>query len=183
MWRSEGTDCHAHFLPFLGESEKVGGKTSAMVTPAFVSDSSILSGVNGVFNSVLVRGNAVGDVAFYGQGAGKMATASAVVADIIDCAQHIGRNKGISWDKAVDGSLVDYNEVETALYVRATGCKECALSKVRELFGDIKVLSRENAPEDEFAFVTSADKEGTLRAKLGEIKNINVLSTIRVVNY
>ena len=154
-----------------------------MVSPAFVSNSSILSGVNGVFNSVLVRGNAVGDVAFYGQGAGKMATASAVVGDMIDCAQHIGRNKGISWDKAVDGSLIDHNEVKTALYVRATGCKECALSKAGELFGSISVLSRENAPEDEFAFVTSEDKEGTLRAKLGEIKNINVLSTIRVVNY
>lgn len=112
-----------------------------------------------------------------------MATASAVVGDIIDCAQHIGRNKGISWDKAVDGSLIDHNEVKTALYVRATGCKECALSKAGELFGSISVLSRENAPEDEFAFVTSEDREGTLRAKLGEIKNINVLSTIRVVNY
>ena len=112
-----------------------------------------------------------------------MATASAVVADMIDCAQHIGRNKGTSWDKAVDGSLVDCNEVETALYVRATGCKECALGKAKELFGDIKVLSRENAPEDEFAFVTPEDKEGTLRAKLGEMENIDVLSTIRVVNY
>ena len=170
-------------IKLLGRAKKIGDKTSAMVSPAFVSDSSILSGVNGVFNSVLIRGNAVGDVAFYGRGAGKMATASAVVADMIDCAQHIGRNKGISWDKAVDGSLVDCNEVETALYVRATGCKECALGKAKELFGDIKVLSRENAPEDEFAFVTPEDKEGTLRAKLGEMKNINVLSTIRVVNY
>ena len=170
-------------IKLLGRAKKIGDKTSAMVSPAFVSDSSILSGVNGVFNSVLIRGNAVGDVAFYGQGAGKMATASAVVADMIDCAQHIGRNKGISWDKAVDGSLVDCNEVETALYVRATGCKECALGKAKELFGDIKVLSRENAPEDEFAFVTPEDKEGTLRAKLGEMENINVLSTIRVVNY
>ena len=170
-------------IKLLGRAKKIGDKTSAMVSPAFVSDSSILSGVNGVFNSVLIRGNAVGDVAFYGRGAGKMATASAVVADMIDCAQHIGRNKGISWDKAVDGSLVDCSEVETALYVRATGCKECALGKAKELFGDIKVLSRENAPEDEFAFVTPEDKEGTLRAKLGEMKNINVLSTIRVVNY
>ena len=170
-------------IKLLGRAKKVDGKTSAMVSPAFVSNSSILSGVNGVFNSVLVRGNAVGDVAFYGQGAGKMATASAVVGDMIDCAQHIGRNKGISWDKAVDGSLIDHNEVKTALYVRATGCKECALNKAKQLFGDIKVLSRENAPEDEFAFVTPEDREGTLRAKLGEIKNINVLSTIRVVNY
>lgn len=170
-------------IKLLGRAKKLGDKMSATVTPAFVADSSILSGVNGVFNSVLVRGNAVGDVAFYGQGAGKMATASAVVGDIIDCAQNLGRNKGISWDKAVEGSLVDIGEVETALYVRATGCKCCALKKAKELFGEIKVLSRENAPEDEFAFVTPVDRENALREKLAEIEDINVLSTIRVVNY
>ena len=112
-----------------------------------------------------------------------MATASAVVADIIDCAQHIGRNKGISWDKEADGFFVDHNDVETALYVRATGCKTCAIKKAKAAFGDITVLSRENAPEDEFAFVTPEDKEGTLKEKLGGLDGINVISTIRVVNY
>lgn len=170
-------------IKLLGRAKKVNDKTFAIVSPAFVSNSSILSGVNGVFNSILVRGNAVGDVAFYGQGAGKMATASAVVADIIDCAQNIDHNKGIIWDKAVEGSLVDYNDVETALYVRVNGCKDCVIKKAKEIFGDINVLSRENAPENEFAFVTPEDKESILRAKLGEIENIEVLSTIRVVNY
>lgn len=170
-------------IKLLGRAKKAGDRASAIVSPAFVKNSSILSGVNGVYNTVLVRGNAVGDVAFYGQGAGKMATASAVVADIIDCAQHIGRNKGISWDKEADGFLVDHNDVETALYVRATGCKTCAIKKAKAAFGDITVLSRENAPEDEFAFVTPEDKEGTLKKKLGGLDGINVISTIRVVNY
>jgi len=170
-------------IKLLGRAKKTGDRASAIVSPAFVKNSSILSGVNGVYNTVLVRGNAVGDVAFYGQGAGKMATASAVVADIIDCAQHIGRNKGISWDKETDGFLVDHNDVETALYVRATGCKTCAIKKAKAAFGDITVLSRENAPEDEFAFVTPEDKEGTLKEKLGGLDGINVISTIRVVNY
>ena len=170
-------------IKLLGRAKKAGDRASAIVSPAFVKNSSILSGVNGVYNTVLVRGNAVGDVAFYGQGAGKMATASAVVADIIDCAQHIGRNKGISWDKEADGFLVDHNDVETALYVRATGCKTCAIKKAKAAFGDITVLSRENAPEDEFAFVTPEDKEGTLKEKLGGLDGINVISTIRVVNY
>lgn len=170
-------------IKLLGRAKKAGDRASAIVSPAFVKDSSILSGVNGVYNTVLVRGNAVGDVAFYGQGAGKMATASAVVADIIDCAQHIGRNKGISWDKETDGFLVDHNDVETALYVRATGCKICTIKKAKAAFGDITVLSRENAPEDEFAFVTPKDREGTLKEKLGGLDGINVISTIRVVNY
>ena len=170
-------------IKLLGRAKKDGDRASAIVSPAFVKNSSILSGVNGVYNTILVRGNAVGDVAFYGQGAGKMATASAVVADIIDCAQHIGHNKGISWDNEADGFLVDHNDVETALYVRATGCKTCAIKKAKAAFGDITVLSRENAPEDEFAFVTPEDKEGTLKEKLGGLDGINVISTIRVVNY
>lgn len=170
-------------IKLLGRAKKVGDGVSAMVTPAFVSDSSILSGVNGVYNSVLVRGNAVGDVAFYGQGAGKMATASAVVADVIDCAQNIGHNKGIKWDKAADGYVVDYNDAETALYVRAVGNKAEALAKAEEIFGNVQVLSRSNAPENEFAFVTPWDKEGALREKLAKLDGVEILSTIRTVNF
>lgn len=170
-------------IKLLGRAAKVGDGISAMVTPAFVSDSSILSGVNGVYNSVLVRGNAVGDVAFYGQGAGKMATASAVVADVIDCAQNIGHNRGIKWNKASDGYVVDCNNVETALYVRAVGNKAEALAKAEEVFGGVQMLSRSNAPENEFAFVTPRDREGTLREKLAELDGIEILSTIRTVNF
>jgi len=170
-------------IKLLGRAKKAGDKISAMVTPALVKNSSILSGVNGVYNAVLVRGNAVGDVAFYGQGAGKMATASAVVGDIIDCAQNIGKNKGISWNKAEDGAVIDISETETALYVRASGCKESSLEKAKALFGDITVLSRDNAPEDEFAFVTPEGKEGALREKLEKLDGAELLSVIRTVNY
>ena len=170
-------------IKLLGRAKKAGDKISAMVTPALVKNSSILSGVNGVYNAVLVRGNAVGDVAFYGQGAGKMATASAVVGDIIDCAQNIGKNKGISWNKAEDGAVIDIGETETALYVRASGCKDSSLEKAKEIFGDITVLSRDNAPENEFAFVTPEGKEGALREKLEKLDGAELLSVIRTVNY
>lgn len=170
-------------IKLLGRAAKVGDKVSAMVTPAFVKNSCILSGVNGVFNSILVRGNAVGDVAFYGQGAGKMATASAVVADIIDCAQNIGTNKGICWDKADENYVLDHNEVETAFYVRVNGSKDCVLKKAEELFKDVTVLTRENAPADELAFVTSEDKEAVLKEKLEKLEAAEVVSMIRVVNY
>ena len=170
-------------IKLLGRAKKAGDKISAMVTPALVKNSSILSGVNGVYNAVLVRGNAVGDVAFYGQGAGKMATASAVVGDIIDCAQNIGKNKGIGWNKAADGAVIDISETETSLYVRASGCKDGSLEKAKEIFGDITVLSRDNAPEDEFAFVTPEGKEGALREKLEKLDGTELLSVIRTVNY
>lgn len=170
-------------IKLLGRAVKLGDKISASVAPAFVKESCILSGVNGVFNSVLVRGNAVGDVAFYGQGAGKMATASAVVADIVDCAQNIGKNKGICWDKAEDGYVIGQGEAQTALYVRVKGCKACISEKVNELFDGVTVLTRENAPEEELAFVTDVDKEAVLNEKLARLENADIVSKIRVVNY
>ncbi len=170
-------------IKLLGRAKRVGDKISAMVSPALVANTSILSGVNDVFNTVLVRGNAVGDVAFYGRGAGKMATASAVVADVIDCARHIETRKPFGWGDAVDNYVVNHKDVETAYYVRATGDKIFALKNAEEVFGNISILTRENAPEDEFAFVTPVAKEAELDEKLDKISNINVVSKIRVVNY
>lgn len=170
-------------IKLLGRAKKIDGKISAMVTPAFVKDECILSGVNGVYNSILVKGNAVGDVAFYGQGAGKMATASAVVADIIDCALHTGENLGIGWDEAEDGYVLDQAENVTAMYVRARGCKTCIIEKAKELFGEITLLSRSNEPEDELAFVIGEEKEEQIMQKLASIEKAEIISTIRVVNY
>lgn len=169
-------------IKLLGRAKRVDGKASIMVTPAFVKDACVLSGVNGVYNSILVKGNAVGDVAFYGQGAGKMATASAVVADIIDCALHTGENLGIGWSEAEDGYVLDQAENVTAMYVRARGCKSCIIEKARELFGDITLLSRNDEPEDELAFVVSEDKEKSIMQKLALLDKAEIISTIRVVN-
>jgi homoserine dehydrogenase len=154
-----------------------------MVSPAFVADTSILSGVNDVFNAVFVRGNAVGDCAFYGRGAGKLATASAVVADVVDCARHIEKRKAFGWGDAQENYVIDHNEVETSFYVRAKGDKIFALKKAEEIFGDISILTRENAPEDEFAFVTPVKAEGELTAMLLKLEDVEILSKIRVENY
>lgn len=170
-------------IKLLGRAKRVGDRVSAMVSPAFVKNESILSGVNDVFNAILVRGNAVGDVCFYGRGAGKMATASAVVADVIDCLSHLEERKQFGWDDAVENYVVDCKDVETAYYIRAKGDKVFALKAAEEIFGDISVLTRENAPEDEFAFVTVRDKEGVLDSKLAKLENVEILSKIRVENY
>lgn len=76
-------------IKLLGRAKRLdNGKISAMVSPAVVMDGSQLASVRDVFNAILVRGDAIGDVVFYGKGAGKLPTASAVVADVIDCAKH-----------------------------------------------------------------------------------------------
>ncbi len=171
-------------IKLLGRAKRLGdNKISAMVSPAFVKNESILSGVNDVFNAILARGNAVGDVCFYGRGAGKMATASAVVADVIDCINYIDKRKAFGWDDAVENYVVDRSEYETSFYIRAKGGKALALKSAEEIFGDISILNRAGAPEDEFAFVTPVDKEGVLEEKLAKLENIEILSKIRVENY
>lgn len=159
------------------------GKILIMVSPCLVSKESMLSGVNGVFNACLVRGDATGDVLMYGKGAGKLATASAVVGDVIDCAVNDEKRKFFGWDDAKENSLADYLECETALYVKSeTDNKKETLEKLEAAFGKITVLSRKGQPENEIAFVTPVMAEGKLRDILsGNLENIT--SLIRVADY
>ena len=172
-------------IKLLGRAKRLdNGKISAMVSPAVVMDGSQLASVRDVFNAILVRGDAIGDVVFYGKGAGKLPTASAVVADVIDCAKHVGRKKAFGWDPSEDDYVVDYKTLPTSLYVRASVAdKAAALENVEAKFGKVRVLTRDNAPETEFAFVTGEDAEQTLCDKLTEIPGLTVLSSIRITDY
>ena len=150
-----------------------------MVTPCFVKNSSMLSGVSGVFNACLVRGDMTGDVLMYGKGAGKLATASAVVGDVIDCASNNKERKFFGWADENPDFVASYLENETAFYVRATDADKAEIEKV---FGAVEYLRRENQPENETAFVTPVMKEEDFRNKLSELK-INLITTIRISDY
>lgn len=171
-------------IKLLGRAKRMeNGKISALVSPAVVMHGSQLASVTDVFNAILVRGDAIGDVVFYGKGAGKLPTASAVVADVIDCAKHADRKKAFGWGASEENYVVDYKTLETALYVRAeVSDKAAALAAVEAHLGKVKVLAREDAPENELAFVTGTDTEQALTEKL-EKTGISVLSCIRVTDY
>jgi homoserine dehydrogenase len=155
-----------------------------MVSPCIVKSFSQLGNVHDVFNAILVRGDAIGDVVFYGKGAGKLPTASAVVADVIDCAKHANRKKIFGWGDSEPGYIADYTQLETELYIRATADdKEKAFEDIEKVFGDITVLYRRNAPANEFAFITELGKECVLTEKLNSIKSITPCSVIRVTDY
>lgn len=172
-------------IKLIARASRVGeDKISAIVSPALVKNSSQLAGVNDVFNAILVRGDATGDVVFYGKGAGKLPTASAVVADILDCARHMTERKDFGWESGTDNYVVDYTELETALYVRAeTNDKEKSEKDIISVFGKAEILERAGAPENEIAFVTPWASEKELEAKLKTVSYLNVLSKIRVVDY
>ena len=115
-----------------------------------------------------------------------MPTASAVVADVIDCAKHEKRKKLFGWGAPEENYVIDYRTLETALYIRAkvTGNKDDVLKKDRRKLRQSKNnLTRNGAPEDEIAFVTDKGIEKVLTDKLAKTEGIDVLSTIRVTDY
>lgn len=171
-------------IKLLGRAKRLeDGKISAVVSPAVVMHGSQLASVTDVFNAILVRGDAIGDVVFYGKGAGKLPTASAVVADVIDCAKHVDRKKAFGWGASEENYVVDYKTLETALYIRTESSdKAAALAAVEAQFGKVKVLTREDAPENELAFVTGTDTEQALTEKF-EKTGLQALSCIRVTDY
>ena len=172
-------------IKLIAKAKKLeNGKVSVMVSPAFVQNHSQLATVDDVFNAILVRGDAIGDVVFYGKGAGKLPTASAVVADIIDCALHLKRRKMLFWADSKENNTICKDDSKSALYIRVnTADKEDAYNKITEALGEVKVLTRENEPENETAFATKAEvKYGEAMKAVEAIDGINVLSVIRIGN-
>lgn len=171
-------------IKLIANAKKLNnGQVNVTVAPRFVANHSQLSSVDDVFNAVLIKGDATGEVVFYGKGAGKMPTASAVVADVIDAAKHTQKKKNFGWADAEDNYVANYLDAETALYVRGTTDNKDALIKaLNDKIGAVRVLTREDAPENEIAFVTNPAPEGTLRNGIESADGLNVESIIRVAD-
>lgn len=165
-------------IKLLGQIKYIDeNNIAAFVSPAVVYNGSQLASVRDVFNAILVRGDAVGDVCFYGRGAGKLPTASAVVADMVDCAKHIDRRKVFGWGPGEEDYVVDYKtQLEMPFYVRA----KLSETEVMSMFNDVKFLSRKGQPSDEVAFITDSMTQAKLYEILGDSKVLNV---IKVTNY
>lgn len=147
----------------------------AMVAPVMIKASHPLYSVNDVFNGIFVRGNVIGDVMFYGSGAGKLPTASAVVADVVDAAKHIGKNIWTIWSskKLV---LTDINKVEHKFFIRVTDDGKDTKEKVKSLFGEVEEVTADI--NNEYAFITSLITEQNMKDKRNELSG--VLNVIRV---
>ena len=148
------------------------------VAPMLISSESQLSGIDDVFNGILVRGDATGDVVFYGKGAGKLPTASAVVADIVDCIKHMSTGKYLFWEDCDGSNVMPYEESVSAMYVRAIG----DIKTAEKVFGEISRLTRKKAPDDEIAFTTAEMSVREFKSKLSELEEsgVRVINTIRI---
>ena len=162
-------------IKLLASSRKVGGSYSCMVAPFMLAAEHPLCGVNGVFNGIFVHGNVLGDAMFYGSGAGKLPTASAVVGDVVDCAKHLHENVMTSWNsEKLD--LMDIKEVVHPFLVRVKGKEAEMADAVKAVFGEVKTVSVPDV-EGEFAIITEQLSEAEYEAKAAKLPEI--ISRIR----
>jgi len=173
-------------IKLIAMSKRVGDKIFARVSPAIISRSHPLGNVEDVFNAIVVKGDAIGDAMFYGRGAGKLPTASAVVADVIDVVKHIDSNGRNVWERKEYNNMADMNDSETCYFVRsAARNREEAKKFILGKFEEVEFVSL-NKPglEDEVAFITGKDKEGRLSQKVDELKGIgSIKHVINVIRF
>ena len=152
------------------------GNVCAYVAPHLVNGSNPLSGVEDVFNAITVKGDATGDVMFYGKGAGKLPTASAVVADVIDTAKHINSHKYLNWGPGGEDVVEGTDSLASRWYVRSAVVND----QLRALLGEVTALARHGAAPDEAACITA---NRLTRAQLEEkLTGVKILSVMRVLD-
>ena len=162
-----------YVIKLIGDVKKTeDGKLDILVAPMLLSKDCILSDIN----DVLVKGDCTGDVMFYGKGAGKLPTASAVVADVVDCAKHLKARKRIFWTDSDGSQVASYKDSKTAMYIRVAGKGEMAQS----LFPDSEIMKADGNT----VLMTQEYKFGEIEEKIAKLNENGekVLSAIRIGN-
>ena len=161
------------FIKLLASAKALDGGYAAIVAPFMVGEKSPLHSVNDVFNAIFIRGNTLGDSMYYGRGAGKLPTASAVVSDVIDCAKHGRKHIICIWEEE-KLSLKSVDDASRKFFVRVS---EGAEAEVAKLFGDVEKIEAEGV-SGEFGFVTPVMTEKEFAGKIAELPGF--ISRIRM---
>lgn len=150
-------------IKLLASSKKTEGGYVAMVAPYLLPKTHPLYNVNDVFNAIFVHGNVLGDAMFYGSGAGKLPTASAVVADVVEMAKNLDKNIPVEWSsKKLE--LVDYKKSSSQFFVRTEGTDQAAVEKV---FGTVSYVEADGVT-GELGFVTGTMTEAEFEKETAE---------------
>ncbi|MBP3337991.1 MAG: homoserine dehydrogenase [Lachnospiraceae bacterium] len=158
-------------IKLFGKSKNVNGKIYAMVAPFMIDDEHPLFSVNGVKNGILCKGPVIDDIMFYGSGAGKLPTASAVVADVIEEARYLNSHIKMVWEPEKI-EIADIKTDENKYFVRVEGNADAKLAEVKAAFGEVEVVTVDDVT-DEFAFITNVmahEKYEEAAAKVSGIK-------------
>ena len=157
-------------IKLLGRAVRLpGGGRTAYVAPHLIPEDNPMASVEDVFNAVMIRGNATGEVMFYGRGAGELPTASACVADVMECLQCSAKREEIGWSQDTEG-FESPEELRTRHYLRIEG----SLTDAAMAFGQVEVLSEDG----ETAFLTDPLSGEDARR---QSRRLNVLACMRVL--
>ncbi|MCQ2497921.1 MAG: homoserine dehydrogenase [Lachnospiraceae bacterium] len=160
-------------IKLFGISREDNGKYFTMVSPFMLSKDHPMAMVNDVFNAIYVEGNMLGGSMYYGRGAGKLPTASAVVGDVVDAARHLGKEIKMFWDDE-PVAMKEMDSVEFKYFVRTESSKhEDAL----RLFETVSVVDA--GIDSEFAFITDKMTEKDFENKSSEL---GIISRIRIMD-
>ena len=166
-------------IKLIGRAKKCAdGHISCIVAPMVLKEDNLLAQVRDVFNGIMVRGDVIGDVMFYGRGAGKLPTASAVVADVIDEVKHMKARKYLYWEGGAPDYVIPYTADRTAALVRVRAADAAAAKEaVTATFGEVDFVSA--VCDGEVCFVTPVMNEQALSEALTSL-GLTVVSCLRV---
>jgi len=159
-------------IKLVGTTKKEGDTLYSFVAPMMLDENHPLSGIHDVFNGIFVHGNVVDDIMFYGRGAGKLPTASAVVSDVVDEVKHMGKDIMASWD-AEALPIGDFRDAVNRFFIRVSA-DAITKDEIQKLFGDVTYVTAEGV-DGELAFITSSMTEGSfadITAKIDKIFSI-----------
>lgn len=181
-------DAWGGVIKLIGQVKMLeSGKISIMVAPMFIRRESQLANVDDVFNGILVRGDATGDVVFYGKGAGKLPTASAMVADVIDCVKHFKARKYLFWEDARPGYVEPFGAVpdDFFVHIKGEGSSEGAFAQAEALFpGAARVIRKDEAP-GEAGFCVGGITNDQLAETLAQLpgRGVAVLGRVKLADF
>lgn len=171
-------------IKLIGEVKKLeNGRVHIQVAPMFISRESQLANVDDVFNGILVRGDATGDVVFYGKGAGKLPTASAVVADVIDCVRHLKSDRKILyWEDAKPDYVQSWEDTPQDLFVRVVGQgdSDSLFDLVQQVFPQAVRLIRRDEAAGETGFTVEQISQRQLEEKLPALQELGLQLANRI---
>lgn len=162
-------------IKLVGVSKKIGDKAFAMVAPMMIPNEHPLAGVHDVFNAIFIKGNVIGDVMFYGSGAGKLPTASAVVADVVDAVIHLDKNITTHW-YSKEMELLPLADVPAKMFISVKGAGQN--DAVNQIIDQVTFVE----DDAETAFVTPISTEGQIKQWIEQLeaKGLEVVASIRM---
>ncbi len=162
-------------IKLIGHSTKTEDGVYGAVFPAFVPKDNPLAGINDVFNGIIVKGEDLGDVMFYGRGAGKLPTANAVVADVVDAIKHKNVNIIIKWDEYKPENQSAGENIKYAYYVRFSG-------KAPANIDGCKVVVFSDKDASDFAVLTEGKTLTEIEAFKASLDGCTAVASMRIIN-